>query len=97
MTEQKSVMEQAVRMRRSPFNAAIWRDSPAICALADDDRHLGHIVRAGNHWLAFDATHFDGEDGFRLLGSWLSVALAKGAVELSIANQWERNSNSLTQ
>jgi hypothetical protein len=34
-----------------------WRDSRSICCLADAERHLGHIVRAGSCWLAFDATH----------------------------------------
>jgi len=77
--------------RTARFNAAIWRDSPSVCALADDQRHLGHIVRAGNIWLAFDATHFSGtSSGFCLLGSWTNIALAKCAVELAIANECDR-------
>ena len=73
------------------FHAATWRDSPAVCALADDHRHLGHIVKAGDYWLAFDATHSGGTNsGFRLLGSWTNIAFAKCAVELAIADEGDR-------
>jgi hypothetical protein len=61
---------------------AVWRDSHSVCALADDRRHVGHIVRAGNCWLAFDATHANETGtGFRLVGCWQDVAAAKRAVE----------------
>jgi hypothetical protein len=70
------------------FHPPVWRDSPSVCALADDQRHLGHIVRAGNRWLAFDATHVnEAGTGFRLLGCWMDIALAKCAVELTIEYQ----------
>ena len=69
---------------------AIWRDSPSVCALADDQRHLGHIVKAGNCWLAFDATHFNETGtGFCLLGSWTNIAVAKRAVEGAFARDWD--------
>jgi hypothetical protein len=68
------------------FRAATWRDSSAVCALADDHRHLGHIVRAGNCWLAFDATRPNSTGtGFRLIGSWMNSAVAKRALEQEIA------------
>jgi hypothetical protein len=38
---------------------AAWRHSASICALADGERHLGHIVQIGGRWYAFDATHFN--------------------------------------
>jgi len=61
-----------------------WRNSPEICALADGERHLGHILQIGGRWYAFDATHFnDDADGFRTLGSFASLVSAKEAVELS--------------
>jgi hypothetical protein len=64
--------------------APVWRNSPEICALADRERHLGHIVQIGGRWYAFDATHFNEEsNGFRSLGSFASPAPAKEAVELS--------------
>jgi hypothetical protein len=70
------------------LNTAIWRDSPSVCALADDQRHLGHILRVGDSWLAFDATHSDvAGTGFRFLGSWMNTALAKCAVEVAIASE----------
>jgi hypothetical protein len=60
-----------------------WRNSPEICALADGERHLGHIVRIGGRWYAFDATHFnESSDGFRGLGSFACISSAKEAVEL---------------
>jgi hypothetical protein len=64
------------------FRAATWRDSSSVCALADGQRHLGHVVRAGNCWLAFDATRSNSTGtGFRLIGSWMNVAVAKRALE----------------
>ena len=61
-----------------------WRDSPFICALADDERHFGHIVRDGE-WVAFDATHHDERGGgIRQLGSFSNLEEAKRAVEKSI-------------
>jgi len=74
------------------FHATLWRDSPSVCALADDERHLGHIVKAGDSWLAFDATHPGGAgSGIRFLGSWMNTALAKCAVEQAIANQFDQS------
>jgi hypothetical protein len=61
-----------------------WRNSQQICALADGERHLGHILQVGGRWYAFDATHFnETEDGFRGLGSFASAESAREAVELS--------------
>ena len=31
-----------------------WRDGEDLCALADGDRHLGHVINEGE-WQAFDA------------------------------------------
>jgi len=65
----------------NPFGAE-WRNSNSVCALADGERHLGHIVKIGSSWHAFDATHFDEErNGFRSLGTYASLMAAKGAVE----------------
>lgn len=73
-------------MKTNPiqFQAApAWRNSPEICALADRERHLGHIVQIGGRWYAFDATHSNEEsDGFRNLGSFANLASAKEAVEM---------------
>jgi len=42
-----------------------WRNSTAICALAGGERHLGHILKIGERWYAFDGTHSDEEsNGF---------------------------------
>lgn len=60
---------------------AEWIDSPDICGLADGERHLGHIVRAGDYWLAFDGTSLNDEkNGLRPLGLFPSITSAKEAV-----------------
>lgn len=73
--------------RTEQFHVATWCDSSSVCSLADDERHLGHIVRAGNHWFAFDATHInDSGAGFRLLGCYASITSARRAVEKVFEN-----------
>jgi hypothetical protein len=68
-----------------PFVAEpAWRDSISVCALADGERHLGHVLTIGGRWHAFDATHFNEEcNGFRFLGSYASLSAAKEAVSQS--------------
>jgi hypothetical protein len=65
-----------------PEELTAWRDSTSVCALADGERHLGHVLKIGGRWHAFDATHFnDDMNGFRFLGSYVGLAAAKNAVE----------------
>jgi hypothetical protein len=65
-----------------------WRDSSNVCALSDGDRHLGHVVLKARQWNAFDATHLDDQrNGFKDLGMFPSLNLAKAAVEESIASE----------
>jgi hypothetical protein len=72
------------------MHLATWRDSPSVCALADRQRHLGHIVRAADYWLAFDATHFNStRNGFRLLGSSMNLSEAKRAVERALGKYYD--------
>jgi len=62
-----------------------WRNSKAICALADGERHLGHALKIGGRWHAFDATQFNDEsNGFRLVGTFASLSAAKEAIEHSL-------------
>lgn len=59
-----------------------WFVSGEACALCDDERHLAHIVRAGNRWFAFDATHPNGEGvGCLFLGSFVRRLTAMAAAE----------------
>ena len=59
-----------------------WRHSNHICALSDGERHVGHIVKIGGRWHAFDAMHSnDNGDGFKSLGTYASEGPAKSAVE----------------
>jgi hypothetical protein len=61
-----------------------WKNSATICALADGERHYGHIVKIDGRWYAFDATRSDREGTrFLRLGSYASVRSAKQAVERS--------------
>jgi len=69
------------------FHVPTWRDSSSVCSLADGERHLGHIVRAGNHWFGFDATHInDSGTGFRFLGCYPSITAARRAVDQVFKN-----------
>ncbi len=63
-----------------------WLDSVRICAYSDDDRHLGHVVRIGEGWMAYDATHVNTQgNAFRPIGFFLTVDNAKEAVQRAIA------------
>ena len=64
--------------------AISWQNSDHTCALSDGERHIGHVVKIGGRWHAFDATRSnDAGDGFRALGTFLSVESARNAVEHS--------------
>jgi hypothetical protein len=62
----------------------MWRTAGHICALSDAERHVGHIVRIGGRWHAYDAMHANTTgDGFLSLGTFIALDCAKGAVEQS--------------
>jgi hypothetical protein len=84
-------------VRITPLPTAIWRGSGSVWSLADDERHLGHIVRAGDSWLAFDATHVnESGTGFRLLGCCRDIAQARSAVEQIFEEQAFKSAGSRT-
>lgn len=61
-----------------------WQDSEMICALADTDRHLGHLIKL-EHWYAYDATRADEHlQNFRCLGAFSDLASAKQILELAV-------------
>jgi len=69
---------------RNWIGAPEWRNSASVCALADGERHYGHIVKIDGRWHAFDATHSDDQGtGFRCLGVYINLRAAKEAVERS--------------
>ena len=79
--------ERVDGFRTEQFRVATWCDSSSVCSLADDERHLGHVVRASDHWLAFDAAHInDSGTGFRFLGCYATITAAKRAVEQVFKN-----------
>jgi hypothetical protein len=70
--------------------APAWRNSNSICALADGERHIGHVLKIGGRWHAFDGTHFNQEsNGFRSLGSFAGLMAAKEAVLYSTGSESE--------
>jgi len=61
-----------------------WQDSDQVCALADSDRHLGHLIRS-DRWYAYDATRLDETScGFKCLGAFRDLDSAKRTLELSL-------------
>ena len=62
-----------------------WYEDIGVCALADSERHLGHAVREGRCWLAWDAVHPNASNtGFKRLGRFKNVSEAKRAIESSV-------------
>jgi hypothetical protein len=62
-----------------------WRNSEIACALADTDRHLGHLIKT-EEWHAYDATHSnEASTGFKYLGVFVNIAAAKQAVESAVS------------
>jgi hypothetical protein len=67
-----------------PAGGRSWRSSEHICAFADSERHLGHVIRT-EKWHAYDATHPNqASDGFKYLGPFVDLASAMQAVESSV-------------
>lgn len=63
---------------------ASWQDSEVICALADTDRHLGHLIKR-ERWYAYDATRADETaHNFKCLGAFADLASAKQMLELAV-------------
>jgi hypothetical protein len=61
-----------------------WRMSANVCAFADSERHLGHILKIGSVWVAFDGTRLEeNSTGFRIIGTFPDVDSAKIAVEFA--------------
>ena len=79
---------------RQPFrpraeSIPVWRESADVCALADSDRHLGHAIRVEKEWVAYDAIHFNlSNDGFRIIGTFETIAAAKHAIENAVRLSW---------
>jgi hypothetical protein len=71
-----------------PRTETTWRNHARICLYSDSERDLGYIIREGDGWLAFDATHStpDGS-AFLPLGFFASITQAKEAVQ-NATNPW---------
>ena len=93
-TETRGAIDRLLQKAREAFQpiddfAPAWRDAPNICALADAERHLGHAVRVGENWIAYDAIHFNpANDGFRVIGIFQTIGQAKQAIEDSVKLSW---------
>jgi hypothetical protein len=76
--------KEGSNMDQLEVTALAWRISGHICALSDGERHVGHVVRIGGRWHAYDAMHSnEAGDGFQCLGTFSAVDPAKDAVEQS--------------
>jgi hypothetical protein len=61
-----------------------WRIGDDVCALADSERHLGHILRIESQWIAFDGTRLsECGVGFQVIGTFPDMKSAKIAVEFA--------------
>jgi hypothetical protein len=93
-TRMSASISRLFEKARVPFqpnseSAPSWRESSNVCALADSERHLGHAVRAGKYWIAYDAMHLNpANDGFRIIGTFETVADARRAIEASVDISW---------
>jgi|HubBroStandDraft_6_1064221.scaffolds.fasta_scaffold1338909_1 hypothetical protein len=66
-----------------------WRSSAHVCALADGERHYGHVIRT-EQWDAYDATRpNEASAGFKYLGAFVDLTAAMQAVESSVARKRE--------
>jgi hypothetical protein len=55
-----------------------------VCAFADSERHLGHIVKVESLWIGFDGTRLaENNVGFRIIGAFPDIDSAKLAVEFA--------------
>jgi hypothetical protein len=90
-------MVQIETLTLLPDGNATWYVSSEVCALADSERHLGHAVRQGDAWLAFDARHVNrAHDGLSCLGQFPNVIAAKRAIESIVgvsSAAWKLDSN----
>ncbi len=61
-----------------------WHMGGKVCAFADSERHLGHILKVESQWLAYDGTRL-GESGigFRVIGAFTDISSARIAVEFA--------------
>jgi hypothetical protein len=67
---------------KASMYGVIWYESASVCALANAERHLGHVVVTEQGCIAYDGTHTNpAGDGFSVLGCFADVIEAKAAVE----------------
>lgn len=68
-----------------PALQASWQDAGTVCALSTEERHLGHVMRKGRLWHAYDGTHADEtSQDFRCIGVFSDLTTAKQMVELAV-------------
>jgi len=76
-------------MHDEPAGSRTWKRSEHVCAFADGERHLGHVIKTAQ-WNAFDATHLnETSGGFKYLGAFGDPVAAMHAVELSVERKQE--------
>ena len=69
----------------SALSLPTWYLGVGVCALADSERHLGHAIREGDIWVAYDAVHPNAShNGFLALGRFQDLSEATQAIESSV-------------
>jgi hypothetical protein len=62
-----------------------WLIFPHVSAFCTSVRHLGHIVRHGRQWHAFDTTRPHNDGTFpKIVGTFYNARKARAAVEMSV-------------
>jgi hypothetical protein len=75
---------ECTRTILDPLTGLAWHDADHVCALSDNERHLGHAVKL-HQWHAYDATRPEPDgDGFTFLGAFPERRQAKEAVQQSV-------------
>ena len=81
---------------KTAMHGVIWYATANVCALANAERHLGHVVVTAEGCIAYDGTHANAAgDGFNELGCFGDVIEAKAAVEEALGfrrRPWEEQS-----
>ncbi len=76
---------ECTRTVLDPVTGLAWLDSDQVCAICDNERHLGHAVKL-HQWYAYDATRPEPDgDGFAFLGAFPERERAKEAIQQSVS------------
>jgi hypothetical protein len=87
---ESSETAKSVDIFSEPVNGRSWTNAKHASALADSERHFGHVVKTGaiktGQWHAWDATHVsDASERWNYLGPFADRNAAMQAVESAVS------------